>query len=296
MRSRTAVLCSLTAIALACSNSAREAMESRDSASVTLISAPSVSAPSEGARMRGDVAHRLVANDNSAQTPAAQPNWGALKLIRTAQLAIEVDSVERAVRVADSLTRRLGAFVADVRMTQSVRSAELVVRVRSEDFTTVLSALRDLGKINDESVSTADVTKDYADLVTRMGVKQDAVTRLRKLLTDRTGRLSDVLEAERELSRAVTELEQMKGEQRYYDQQIAISTISVRLTEPSVLKRPGVMSTVSDALRRSTEGLVTSLSALIYLVTMIVPWIPIIALIWFWRRRALRRFAARPAV
>ena len=41
------------------------------------------------------------------------------------------------------------------------------------------------------------------------------VTRLRSLLTTRAAKLSDLVEVERELGRAITELEQMEGERRF---------------------------------------------------------------------------------
>lgn len=67
----------------------------------------------------------------------------------------------------------------------------------------MLQALRSLGDVKQDGVSTQDVTKDYADLDTRVAVKEQTVAPLRGLLDSRSANLSDVLDVERELSRAV---------------------------------------------------------------------------------------------
>lgn len=241
----------------------------------------------EGApqRMRADLSAKLV-----SQTAFAPPQsmWDGQKLIRTAELVIEVAHVDSALRTADSIAKQLDAFVADVRVSQAENrrgTAQLVVRVAASNFASVMAALRELGTVKHEGVSTQDITKEYADLAVRVAVKQDAVTRLRSILNSRPGKLSDVLDVERELSRAVTEFEQLKGEQRYYDERVAVSTVSVNLTEPGTLARPGIMSTITEALRRSTEVLTTSVAMLIYVVTFLIPWIPVALLVYALRHR-----------
>jgi hypothetical protein len=116
------------------------------------------------------------------------------------------------------------------------------------------------------------------------------VTRLRALLENRTAKLGDVLEVERELSRAVTELEQMKGERRYYDQQIAMSTVRLMLFErvPSQLSQ--ITRPISGALAGATQVLGNSIGAIIYVVVAVVPWVLVVLAI-MWMIPALRRRA-----
>jgi hypothetical protein len=109
--------------------------------------------------------------------------------------------------------------------------------------------------------------------VTRLAVKEETVRRLRALLASNTGKLSDILEVERELARVVTEMEQLKGEQRYYDQRVAISTISVNLLEIGAIAPVGVTSGIARAFRESLQALGTSASWLVYLITFLVPWL-----------------------
>jgi hypothetical protein len=223
-----------------------------------------------------------------AQPTALQSAWAAQKLIRTADVSIEVDSVERAIDQLDGIARQFDALVADVRVSHNAArgsDAQLTVRVPAAQFAPALAALKRLGDIKRTSVSTEDVTKAYADLETRLAVTEETVKRLRALLADRTGKLTDVLEVERELARVVTQLEAMKGERRYYDQRVAISTIAISLYEPNAIRRPGFVSGVRGAFQSSITALTTSLELLIYLLTFVAPWALIASLAWWIRQR-----------
>lgn len=227
----------------------------------------------------------------AAQPPNLQAMLAARKLIRTAQVAIEVRSYEEAAEQVARLAESHGGYLADTQASrgdQDRRRGTLVIRVPAERFAAAYAALKGLGKIETETVSTQDVTKAYADLETRLRVKRDAEGRLREILRTRTARLSDVLEAERELTRIVEEIEQVEGERRYYDQQIALSTISAALHEPEAVIRAGALAPLLTALRDSLQVLATSAGALIYLTVLVLPWAVVAALIWF-VVRAVRR-------
>lgn len=229
-----------------------------------------------------------------AQQPALArtSTWANQKLIRTADLRIEAKDVGATLRAIDSLAAQFDALVADAHVTQDAngkRDARLIIRVASQRFNDVLSGLRPLGRMKNENISTQDITKEYADLETRTIVKEATVARLRSLLENRTGKLADVLDVERELARAVTELEQMKGERRFYDQQIAVSSISVNVYELGEIAAGGVDQPVRDALRHSLGLLASSASMLLYVVVFLAPWVPLLAGAWWLGRRFFRR-------
>jgi len=222
--------------------------------------------------------------------PSLQAMWAEQKLIRSAELRIEAQSVPIAVARADSMARQYGALLADTRITQDDqdrKSAALLIRVPVAKFPDLLNALRTLGEVKADAVATEDATKAYADLETRLAVKEETAVRLRRLLSDRTGKLSEVLEVERELSRVITELEQLKGERRYYDQRIAVSTISMSISEPGALVPPGSTAPIAEAFRRSLQVLSTSIAGLVYLVTFVTPWLVVVGFGW-WLVRWIR--------
>jgi hypothetical protein len=266
---------------------------------VAIASCGRASPPADRAAAFGDAvvaAERAPAGFQVQQAPPSlQAMWAEQKLIRTAELRIEARSVPEAVARADSIARHFGALLADTRITQDDedrKNAALLIRVPVANFSTLLDALRQLGEVKADAVTTEDVTKVYADLETRLAVKEETAVRLRRLLSDRTGKLSDVLEVERELSRVITELEQLKGERRYYDQRIALSTISMTIVEPGAFVQPGSTAPIAEAFRRSLQVLSTSVAWLVYLVTFVTPWLVVVGFGWWLFRWIRMRRAA----
>jgi hypothetical protein len=222
--------------------------------------------------------------EGSAGTLAAMlPVTTSLKLIRTAHLTVEVARYEQAASEVARVAEMNGGYLADA---QAARGREdrpagtLTIRVPSERFAAALSALKGLGKVRTETVASQDVTKAYADLETRLRVKRETAERLRDLLRTRTARLADVLEAERELARVTEEIERMEGERRFYDHQVALSTITVALHEPQAIVEPGVFSPVTDAVKASLGLLSQSVAAMVYVVAFAAPWLVVALLGW----------------
>jgi hypothetical protein len=217
------------------------------------------------------------------------------KLIRSGEISIQLKDIDAGVRRADSIARAQGGLLADTRVNQTdrgIKAAQVTLRVPADRFDAAMAALRHLGQVRSEAIATEDITRAYADLEIRLAVKEATVARLRELLATRTGKLSDVLDVERELARAVTELEQMKGERRFDDQRIATSTITAELLQSTSWGSVSITGPVGGALRKALEVFGASLSSLIYLVVYLIPWVLLVTVLW-WAVRRLRR--RRPA-
>ena len=236
-----------------------------------------------------------AATTGAVTAPGLSSVFASLKLIRTASISVEVEKYDPAaaevVRVAESL----GGYLAEAQVTQGQqdrRAGTLTIRVPSTRFGAALAALKGLGKVKAENVSTQDVTKEYTDLETRLKVKRDTADRLRELLRTRTAALTDVLTAERELARVTEEIEQMEGERRFYDQQVAFSTIALTVSEPHALVEPGVFAPLGRALRESVQVLVQSLAGLTYVIVALAPWLALAYVVY----RAVKAVRARRKV
>jgi hypothetical protein len=248
-----------------------------------------------GARQAAPAAALVQATAKAASTGSTgsaslAPVFAALKLIRTAQINVEVAKYDAAAQEVARVAESFGGYLAEAQATrnpQSRQSGSLTIKVPAQHFGAALAALKGLGTVKAENVSTQDVTKAYADLETRLRVKRDTADRLRELLRTRTADLPDVLNAERELARVTEEIEHMEGERRFYDQQVALSTIALTLFEPQALVEPGLFAPIGQALRDSAQVVVQSLAALVYLAVFLSPWL-VLAYLVFRAVKALR--------
>ena len=255
--------------------------------------APAAAPKHEGLQALGDVKPSTPGAAQPAAQPAAlEAMVASRKLVRTGQITLVVESYLKAADEVKRIAETNGGYLADAqaqRGAQDRRHGSLTVRVGAARFDDAVAALRALGDVRSESVSAQDVTKAYTDLETRLRVKRDTAERLREILRTRTAGLSDVLTAERELARVTEEIEQMEGERRFYDQQIALSTIAVTLAEPSAMVEAGLFTPLTDALRDSLRVLSASLAAIVYAVVFLAPWLLIAWVAW----RLVRKVRAR---
>jgi hypothetical protein len=220
------------------------------------------------------------------------------KIIRTGELRIELEDVGRAVRAADSIAAATRGVVANSRRfhgENGATEAAIVLRVPADQFATAMEALRPLGRVRVDNTNADDVTRAYNDLEIRLAVKRDVVTRLRALLLNRTARLSDLIEAERELGRAIAELEQMEGERRYLDNQIALSTINVTFYHAPVAGPGGFLDPVAVAVRQTLVIVGRSVASIITAAAALGPWVALaLGLAWVARRMWRRRTPTPP--
>lgn len=230
----------------------------------------------------------------AALAPTPGPRMGsALKLIFTAALEIEVVVFRAAADQAGRTAVALGGYVSDRQSSQDGRGRErgrITLRIPSVKFDGAVGVLKNLGRVTSEGLQTQDVTKAYADLETRLAVKREAAARLREILTRQTGKVSEVLEVEREIARVVEEIEQAEGERRYFDNQVALSTITLSLHEPDAIVERGLLDPVLSALRQSLRIMGESFASLIELLAGLLPWLVALYLafrfvLWRLRRR-----------
>lgn len=196
-------------------------------------------------------------------------------LIRTAQASVEVAALDPGVAGVRALAQRVGGYVADVSVQDGhdePHSATLQVRMPAARFDDALAALRPLGNVESVTVSTADVGEEYVDVTARMENARKLEGRLIALLATRTGKLSDVLDVERELSRVREEIERYEGRLRYLRTRAAVSTISVTVHEPvPVVGERGSSSVLAEAFRQAWRNFVRFIAEGIAAMGVLVP-------------------------
>lgn len=249
------------------------------------------------ARFSSDVAESrsmlAVADSSAVPSESDQPAESPRKLVRNATLSMYVSDVEKALRRMDTLAAQSGSMIlrSESSSREDRRSVEVTFRTPAAKLDATLSALRGFGKVSSEALSTDDISKAYADLETRLAVKEQSLNRLRALLDTKAAKLSDVLDLEREIARTLSEVEQMKGERRYYDNQVAMSLVMVTFSDSEFASSRSFSTLVRKAFVEARGTLGVSVAAIVYLVVFLLPW----ALIGYplWRYFRNRRRGAK---
>ena len=82
-----------------------------------------------------------------------------------------------------------------------------------------------------ETQAGEEVTQQHADLVARLTNARETEQRLRQLLTERTGKMEDVLDVEEKISETRGEIESMEAEQNLLEHRVAFATVDLQLVE-----------------------------------------------------------------
>jgi hypothetical protein len=161
-------------------------------------------------------------------------NHSSPMIARTAQLSLVTKDFEKARASAEEILKRHGGYIGQLDVNAPAgagRTLTAVFRVPSMQLDATLIELKKLGRVIAEAQSGEEVTQQYVDLQARLANARHTEQRLSDLLRDRTGKLSDVLEFEKEIDRVRGEIESMEAQRKSLAKQVDYATLNTTLSE-----------------------------------------------------------------
>jgi hypothetical protein len=225
-----------------------------------------------------------------------------LKLIKTADVTAEVEDVDAGFEEVYAVARAEKALVVGTTRAvadEGYATGSVTIKVDPAKFDETMKELRKIGKLLSEVSTTEDVTQEYFDLQARLENAERTRDRYLEILETRTAAVHDVLEVEREIERVTENVERLKGQMRYLESQIGLSTITVHLEEPHAAVPTGYNfgKAIKDAFRIALRICIFLIQAVIVLMPFIIILVILVIIIrlivWAWRRR--RRKAKKAA-
>jgi uncharacterized protein DUF4349 len=247
-----------------------------------------------GARAVADSA----AGSNVAAKPAgdkasvAKPEsaTAVARLVRTAEITLEVKNVASAAEAVRTTAVTLGGIVGSEKTGYPSSSVEgdeqdpgsdsreestITLRVPEPKMDDALTRIATVGRERHRSSTTEDVTATIADLDSRVETQTRSVARVRDLLA-RAKSLQDVVLMESELARREADLESVQARQRALADKATLATITVTLRKPGAVEaeveEAGFLAGFEDgwtALKASTTGVLTVLGAVLPIAVML---------------------------
>jgi hypothetical protein len=155
-------------------------------------------------------------------------------IAQTASLTIVASNYNEASAAVDRLAASQGGYVQKLATEDQLAAARefsATVRVPAAQLGGFLAELRKLGHVEQETRSNEEVTDQYVDLQARLKSARASEQRMLELLATRTGKLEDVLDAERELARIREEIESMEGQRILLAHRVNYATVEIQLRE-----------------------------------------------------------------
>jgi hypothetical protein len=155
-------------------------------------------------------------------------------IARTVSLSIIAKDFDSSRASLEGILVRHNGYAANLSVgtpQDAARSLQASLRIPSSQLPAALTEIRALGRAEAENQNGEEVTQQHADLVARLKNSRETEQRLQAILTQRTGKISDVLEVEQEIARVRGEIEQMEAEQKNLEHRVDFATIDLKLSE-----------------------------------------------------------------
>ena len=241
------------------------------------------------------------------------------KIIQEAFLELTDEDTEGLFNRITTLVERSGGFVSSAELTRSGDEGRgpfvnMTVRVPAADMSSTLSAIEGLAdEVTTKRIGSQDVTEAYADIEAQLRnltiLEEELLVILTEIREKSTSEANELLNVFQRVREVRDEIEFLEGRQRLYDDLIDLATVDITLfpepTESPIIDegwQPG--DVVRDALRAAVDAFQSIADGLIWvglgiLPVLLVIAIPLLGIVWFWRRRrkdAPREAASTPTV
>ncbi|WP_066187602.1 DUF4349 domain-containing protein [Gracilibacillus timonensis] len=214
------------------------------------------------------------ANEEATDTEEMeeQPTEGPIeemterKIIYHANLSLETNQFDEAIRFVEEETESYQGYVVHSSLSnqsgEDNRVATMTLRIPAADFEAFMETIEE-GSVHilDKSVNGEDVTESYVDLEARLSSKEVVEERLLSFMEE-AEKTEDLLQISNDLAAVQEEIEQLKGQMNYLENQSDYATIDLHLTERNV-SLPSVQEESASTWDKTKEQFMNSVGALL---------------------------------
>jgi hypothetical protein len=190
------------------------------------------------------------------------PGSNGPMIIRTAELQVTTKEFDKARLSLEEILRRHHGYIGELNVntaTGSARSLIGALRVPASQLDATLTDLKGLGRTEKESQGGEEVTQQYVDLEARLANAKHTEQRLADMLRERTGKLSDVLAVEMQISRVRSEIEQMEAQRKSMKNQVDFASVTITVAEEYKAEINAMPPSISTQFRNAAIAGYTSL-------------------------------------
>jgi hypothetical protein len=232
-------------------------------------------------------------------TVAEQVNVPAARsLIRTATLRLVARDFDAVRPAVEKLAADAGGFIDQMTAAGSPGAARTLtgtLRVPASRLPDALARLRQLGQVTEDTQGAEDVTDQVVDLDARLSNARATEQRLNDILKNRTGKLSDVLDVERELARVRLEIEQMDAQRANIGRRVTYAAVTIDISEERKAGLDGPLSLATRIRIAAADGVQSAFDTVVGAMLFVLSAGPTLvlllfagALVWAAGRRIVR--------
>ncbi|MBL7158938.1 DUF4349 domain-containing protein [Candidatus Microgenomates bacterium] len=214
-------------------------------------------------------------------------------VVEESSMSLVVSEVQETANKVTDKAKAVGGFMVNSSLNHPEEApfATVVIRVPADKFRDTLEYFRTLAvKVSSENIRGTDVTDQYVDIEARLATLEKTKAKFESIM-DQAIEINDILQIQRELINLQSQIDDLKGKEKYLEQTAKLAKITVYLSSdefalpytPATPFRPSVIFKLAvRSLILTLRGLA---SRLIWIAVYSVIWLPIILIILFIKKR-----------
>lgn len=140
------------------------------------------------------------------------------------------------------------------------------------------------GDVASRSITAEDLSKDIVDTAARIKAKQALADRLLLLITNRSGKVGELVEAERAFAEAQEELDAARSWMATMQQRVSMSKVEISYAS-NAPSGNGFWRPVRDSFASAGQTFGNSIGAVVTFVVVVAPWIALLLVfVWLFRK------------
>jgi len=238
-------------------------------------------------------------NESLAAAPTENeiPSRSGRMVIRTGNISINVENVDKAADTVKQLAEGSGGFIeysqidiitvpsyeykeeAATAAETKEKQANMTIRVPEGQFQTIFSSIKGMGKLISENTSGNDITSEYRDTQARVDNLKIQEESLKQLMT-KAKNVDEILRIETELNRVRTDIDINTGSLKRWDNLVQLSTINVYMKElkPEELKSvdvPGMWGKAYQGFIKAINNVVRGFEKAVIFLVAAIPYLAV---------------------
>jgi hypothetical protein len=219
------------------------------------------------------------------------PGYTTPMIAHAAELAVSTKEFGRSRANLEEILERHHGYAAKLRMVGQPAASSLTatLRVPSSEFTSAVTDLKTLGKVEQEEQTADEITQRRADVEARLVNAQNTLERL-QAIPAKGGKVHNLLEVQRQFANVSAEVARLEAERVSTEHQVTFAQVLLSLREEV---NPPVESLAAEFRGAAIAGFSDVMSSLLAIILFVISrgpvtllWVAVVFFParWMWRK------------
>ncbi|AIS52073.1 hypothetical protein TKV_c08930 [Thermoanaerobacter kivui] len=200
------------------------------------------------------------------------PAGTSRKITKNATVSLEVEDVNVCYDKVFKLVKEAEGFIEssdETVFTDNTKRINLVLKVREDKFESVISQIKEFGKVTALRIDSKDVTEQYYDLKARLKNLEIEEQKLQDIM-NKASTVKEMLEVESEINRIRSEIESMKEQLKVWENLTRLGTINLSIREVSKVDKPTTLVSFKGIGRDIKQAFINNVNFLIFFIKKLI--------------------------